>query len=477
MGTPPFVPQDTFGASQGSTNAIPGAATDASRMAMQIIQQATQGAQNPIVSRPQVILPQPRVPQKLPTDTPPTGMVNATTRAGQRRNDMQSLISSVGNIVRAGINKKNQNVERDVMHDLAIIQAAASNPDDPQNKAILDKMSQDSKVVKRLEKALGHNPLSGEPPPTEAKAMMKFQASQQPRQQAVQAAQGRSAIQNNPALQGGGQGNGSSGGQPTLTPIPNAVPGQNTPQPIPNAQGANVTPQGGGAMQNLFSRMPNTQQINPVVAMQAELIKAGILPKNDLSPKVLLDYVQEAMKDDTKREEIKARAEATNNQSLMRLYDTLVRANASIQRGRERDASQERQTHEKAQAYKYGADKRYAAAESKAMKTDSTFKNLKIASDAYDKDIQRTEEQLSTLLKQKTTGQIEKGQDIDQAIILKKQELDKYKSLKDTMTNMMKERLQIDPPEGGVDNLLQQDTPKEEDMQFGDYVFGNQPQQ
>lgn len=456
MGTPPFVPQDTFGASQSSTNAIPGAATDASRMAMQIIQQATQGAQNPIVSRPQVILPQPRVPSKLPTDTPPTGMVNATTRAGQRRNDMQSLISSVGNIVRAGINKKNQNTERDVMHDLAIIQAAASNPDDPQNKAILDKMSQDPKVVKRLEKALGHNPLSGEPPPTETKAMMKFQAAQQPRQQAIQAAQGRSAIQNNPALQGGGTSSNGSGGTTSQS------------QP---------TPQSGGAMQNLLSRMPNTQQINPVVAMQAELIKAGILPKNDMTPKALLDFVQEAMKDDTKREEIKARAEATNNQSLMRLYDTLVRANASMQRGRERDASQERQTHEKAQAYKYGADKRYAAAESKAMKTDSTFKNLKIASDAYDKDIQRTEEQLSTLLKQKTTGQIEKGQDIDQAIILKKQELDKYKSLKDTMTNMMKERLQIDPPEGGVDNLLQQDTPKEEDMQFGDYVFGNQPQQ
>lgn len=466
MGTPPFVPQDTFGASQNTTNAIPGAATDASRMAIQIIQQATQGAQNPIVSRPQVILPQPRIPQKLPTDTPPTGMVNATTRAGQRRNDMQSLISSVGNIVRAGINKKNQNTERDVMHDLAIIQAAASNPDDPQNKAILDKMSQDPKVVKRLQKALGYNPLAGEPPPTEAKAMMKFQAAQQPRQQAVQAAQGRSAVQNNPALQGGGQGNGSSGATPT--PIPNAIPGQNTPQPIPNAQG-------GGAMQNLLSRMPNTQQINPVVAMQAELIKAGIMPKNDLGPQGMLTYVTELMKDDTKRAELKARAEATNNVALMRLYDTVIRADAMMRRGQAHDISQEKQTHEKAQAYRYGADKRYAAAESKAMRTDNVFKNLKIASDAYDKDIQRTEEQLSTLLKQKSTGTQEKGVDIDQAIVLKKQELDKYKSLKDTMTNMMKERLQIDPPEGGVDNLLQQDTPKEEDMQFGDYVFGNQP--
>jgi len=446
MAPPPFIPQEPV-QGQSSTNAIPGAATDASRMAIQIIQQASQGPQNPIQNRPQIILPQPRVAQQMPTNSQPTNQVQATTRAGQRRNDMQSLISSVGNVVKAGVNKKNQNTERDIMHDLAIIQAAASNPDDPQNKQILDKMSQDPKVVKRLQKALGYNPLSGEPPPTEAKAMMKFQASQQPRQQAIQAASQKNSIQNNPALQGGG--GGATQGQPSQN-------GQSQP---------------GTAMNNLLSRMPNTQQINPVVAMQAELIKAGIMPKNDLGPKALLDFVQEAMKDDTKREEIKARAKATNNQALMRLYDTLVKADAMMKRGRERDASQEKQTHEKAQAYRYGADQRFAAAEKHAMASDPTFKNLKIASDAYDKDIQRTEEQLSTLLKQKSTGTQEKGVNIDEAITLKKQELDKFKSLKDTMTNMMRDRLKVEPASGGVDNLLQQDTPKEEDMQFGDYVF------
>lgn len=438
MATPPFIPQES---SQSSTNAIPGAATDASRMAIQIIQQASQGPQNPIMNRPQVILPQPRVPQQIPMGQP-TNQVQATTRAGQRRNDMQSLISSVGNVVKAGVNKKRQKDEQSLMHNLAVIQAASSNPDDPHNKLILDQMMNDPKVVKQLQKALGYNPLSGEEAPPEAKTLQKFGAQLQQKQ---------AVTQNNPALQGGGGGSPQQGGQPS--------------------------PQSGGAMQNLMSRMPNTQQINPVVAMQAELIKAGILPKNDMTPKALLDFVQEAMKDDTKREEIKAKAEATNNQSLMRLYDTLVKADAMMKRGKERDASQERQTHEKAQAYKYGADQRFAAAEKHAMSNDPTFKNLKIASDAYDKDIQRTEEQLSTLLKQKATGTQEKGVNLDEAIVMKKQELEKFKSLKGTMTDMMRNRLKVEPASGGVDNLLQQDTPKEEDMQFGDYVFGNQPQQ
>src|SRR5258708_868526 len=150
----PMVPgaQDSFGASSSGT--LSNAGSDAQKMAIQIIQQATQGAQNPTQNRPQVILPQPRVPKQMPTDTPPTGMVNATTRAGQRRNDMQGLISSVGNIVKAGVNKQREKSEQSLMHDLAVIQAAASNPDDPHNKMILDTMMNDPKVVKRLQKAL-----------------------------------------------------------------------------------------------------------------------------------------------------------------------------------------------------------------------------------------------------------------------------------------------------------------------------------
>lgn len=443
MGSPPMVPgaQDTFGASSQSTNSVASAGNDATKMAIQIIQQATQGSgQNPIQSRPQVILPQSRIKPQIPMGQP-TNQVQATTQAGQRRNDMQSLISSVGNVVKAGVNQKRQKDEQSLMHDLAVIQSAASNPEDPHNKMILDTMMKDPKVVKRLQKALGYNPLSGEEAPPEAKTLQKFGAQLKQKQAVAQQGQGA------PQMQGGA------------------------------SQVQQGQPQSGQAMQNLMSRMPNTQQINPVVAMQAELIKAGILPKNDMGPKALLEFVQEAMKDDTKREEIKARAGATNNQSLMRLYDTLVRADAAMKRGRERDASQERQTHEKAQAYKYGADQRFAAAEKHAMANDPTFKNLKIASDAYDKDIQRTEEQLSTLLKQKATGTQEKGVNLDEAIVLKKQELDKFKSLKGTMTDMMRDRLKVEPASGGVDNLLQQDTPKEEDMQFGDYVFpsGSEP--
>jgi len=227
-------------------------------------------------------------------------------------------------------------------------------------------------------------------------------------------------------------------------------------------------PQGtsqGGAMGNLMNRMPNTQQINPVVTMQAELIKAGILSKNDLSPKALLDYVTEVMKDDTKRAELKARAEATNNAGLIKLYDTVIRAQSTLERGKEHDKSQEKigAGHDAARRYAADASERASEKRVDARFGDGTFKNLKIASEMYDKDVKSLENQLTTALKQS------QGKDTDETKRIR-QEITQKQSLKkniETMTNKVLET----PPSTGVDELEQQDQNNEDEMMKGDFVF------
>lgn len=222
-----------------------------------------------VQTRPQLILPQPLPAKQYNENAQPIGNVQATTRSGQKRNDMNNFLTTLGNVVKGGINQKNQRDERDLMADLAIIQAAASNPDDPHNKAILDAMAQDPKKMKRLQKALGYNPLSGEAPPPEAKTLQKFGAQQVIKQ--------------------------GIGGK---------------------VQGQPQQPPAGGAMQNLLSRMPNTPQLNPLVMIQGELIKAGILPKADTKLSALSDLTKEVMTNETKYAEIKQKADASNNKIL-----------------------------------------------------------------------------------------------------------------------------------------------------------------
>lgn len=221
-----------------------------------------------IQNRPQVMLPKPTLPGPATAGDPNRGKVAATTSYGQKRNDLMDLFHTVGQVATQAVNLKRQKDENELMSDLAIIQAAASNPDDPHNKAILDKMAADPKVTKRLQKALGYNPLSGEQPPAETKTLMKFgaQTEQKKRAQAlVQAAQQRT----------------------------------------------------GGAMEALQSRAPNVPQMNPIIAVQGELIKAGILPKTETSMKSFVDLTKEIMTNDTKYAEIRAKAETSRNTALL----------------------------------------------------------------------------------------------------------------------------------------------------------------
>src|SRR4051812_15449094 len=89
------------------------------------------GNMPPLVNMPQVMLPKPIMPHTGPGSDPGFGKVSATTHEGQKRNDTMDFISSVGSLVRGVKSKQDQKTTRDIEYDLNIIQAAASNPNDP----------------------------------------------------------------------------------------------------------------------------------------------------------------------------------------------------------------------------------------------------------------------------------------------------------------------------------------------------------
>lgn len=288
---------DYIKSSQGSdmssaATAARGSAEVSDRVMQQIMQQISGGDLGGMVqNRPQVMLPTPVMPKPMGMTQP--NQINATTAGGQRRNDISSLISSVGNIVKAGINKKREKEARDLEADLALITAASSQPNDPHNRAILDALSQDPKRMKRLEKAIGYNPLSGEPPPPESQTMMKFAKENQQKQVAKQQQLTQmiaSKLGPEAAQQGGG--------------TPQSVPGQ----------------QPGHAMDALMSRMPNVPQMSPMVQMQAALIKAGILPKADTSLQSLTSLFKDIVTSDAKYAEIAGRLKEKD----MDLYNKLA---------------------------------------------------------------------------------------------------------------------------------------------------------
>jgi hypothetical protein len=263
----------------------------------QIMQQISGGDMSGMVqNRPQVQLPTPIMPKQIPMGE--LNQINATTAGGQKRNDISSLINSVGNIVKAGVNKKREKDSRDLEADLALITAASSNPQDPHNRAILDALSQDPKRMKRLEKAIGYNPLSGEPPPPETRTMMKFSQDNQQKQAAKQQ-QLTQAIAQHLGPQAAQQGGAS----------PQSVPGQ----------------QPGHAMDALMARSPNVQQLNPMVQLQAGLIKAGVLPSADKSLSALTGLFKDIMTNDAKYAEIQAKLQTQDRALAGKLEEVRAR--------------------------------------------------------------------------------------------------------------------------------------------------------
>lgn len=288
--------------SQGSdvssaATAARGSAEVSDQVMQQIMQQISGGDMSGMVqNRPQVQLPTPIMPKQIPMGEP--NQIHATTAGGQKRNDISSLISSVSNIVKAGVNKKREKESRDLEADLALITAASSQPNDPHNRAILDALSQDPKRMKRLEKAIGYNPLSGEPPPPEAQTMMKFSKDNQ-QKQAVKQQQLTQMIAAKLGPQAAQQGGAT----------PQNVPGQ----------------QPGHAMDALMSRMPNVPQLSPMVQLQAGLIKAGILPSADKSLTALTSLFKDIMTNDAKYAEILGKLQVVDKQLAVKLQEVRER--------------------------------------------------------------------------------------------------------------------------------------------------------
>jgi len=294
---------DYIKSSQGSSSvsdaatAARGNAEVSDRIMQQIMQQISGGDMSGMVqNRPSVMLPTPVMPKQMPMGEPQ--QIHATTAGGQKRNDISSLISSVGNIVKAGVNKKREKESRDLEADLALITAASSNPQDLHNRAILDALSQDPKRMKRLEKAIGYNPLSGEPPPPETQTMMKFSKDNRQKQEAKQQ-QITQAIAQHLGPQAAQQGGAA----------PSPVPGQ----------------QPGHAMDALMARMPNTPQLSPMVQLQAGLIKAGILPSADKSLTALTSLFKDIMTNDAKYAEVIGRLQVKDKELAGKLQEVRER--------------------------------------------------------------------------------------------------------------------------------------------------------
>ena len=333
----PTIPIEATNTSAGSSiDSAASSAQNAAHVSDELVQQVMRNVipfngdmGSMVQNRPQVMLPQPIHPKQMGMGEP--NQIQATTASGQKRNDISSLISSVGNIVKAGVDKKREKDDQSMMSNLAIIQGASANPDDPHNKAILDKMASDPKVVKQLQKALGYNPLGGEAPPDETKSLMKFGAQSQAKDKAQQIKQ---AIAQKLGAQAG------SGNNP-------ATQGQQQP---------------GSAMNNLMSRMPNMPQLNPLVQIQGELIKAGIMPKADTSLRAFTEFTKQIMTDDAKLKELKVRAEASQNVALINYLRAIETGKAHIEATKMQSDATRYSADQRLAGAKYSADKRLEAA-------------------------------------------------------------------------------------------------------------------
>jgi hypothetical protein len=84
--------------------------------------------------------------------------------------------------------------------------------------------------------------------------------------------------------------------------------------------------------------MPNTPQVNPLVQIQGELIKAGIMPKAGTSMKAMVDLIKEGMVSESKMAEIKSKAEASQNRVLLGLVQSMQAAKTHIEQEKIRQA-------------------------------------------------------------------------------------------------------------------------------------------
>lgn len=341
MGLPPGVlfpvPDKSSSVSSAATGAQSqaGASDEMMQRIMQQILAPQEQMGGMIHTGPQVMLPPAIHPKQIPMGQPTGTIDHPMTAGGRQRNDFANLTSAVSNVVRTAVNKKREKDDQALTADLASIQAASSNPTDPHNQQLIQAIADDPKRAKRLEKALGYNPLSGEPPPPETQTLMKFHAASQ-QQKATKAQQITQAITRALGPQAAQQG----GGAPT-----NAMPG------IPQ----------GSAMGNLMARSPNVAQLTPAVQLQAQLIKAGVLPKSDTSLQSMTTLLKELMTSDAKYAEIQGKLMQTDKAAAARLAEIRARGKYLMDIQKMRDTAAGQRTERRAQATEHSADVRSAA--------------------------------------------------------------------------------------------------------------------
>lgn len=382
-----------------------------------------------IQNRPAPMMPTPIMPKQREM-TQPSGLVNATTRAGQQRNDTLSLINSVGNIVKGAMNKKNEKEQRDLMSDLALIQAAASNPSDPHNQNILQQIADDPKRVKRLQKAIGYNPLSGDKMPPEAQTLTKFAAQSQVKNQ----------------QQGGGGGN-------------------TTPQSGNQTGGTPGVPQG-SPMANLLSRMPNMQQLAPMVQLQGELIKSGILPKADTQLNALSDLTKTLIQSESRMKEAKEKALATHNVAAMHYLMNLDRIAGRIREAELKTKAARDIEDRRAKVQERGQDLRHQDAQGRARSEEVARYRTYLSN--QNEAIKRSEEQFAALSKDDKVG--DKGKKLQ--LQIQQQQI-----MRDIVQEQLKNKLNDDgsqsTPESNspAQDLLKDDnSDQSQQMDMGDII-------
>ena len=198
---------------------------------MQTPQPMTSMGPAPLVMPP----PQPQM-QSAPSEKQPTSFPSTGAR---KRSDQQTMFSSLAGVVKAGGDyvqaKKNRTLQMSIERLMSAqqgLEEAKSNPDDPKSKeaiahntAIINDITADPKINKQLQKAFNIDLFGGGKNKNENKALIEAWKGFNEKQKA--------------------------GDKSALNPV----------------------------AQRFMQQQPQRQQMNPQVAMQAQMIAAGLAPK------------------------------------------------------------------------------------------------------------------------------------------------------------------------------------------------------
>jgi len=240
----------------------------------------------------------PLVPKQYPEHTRGVPQGEFATRGGHTRTAIGNIFGDMAQAVKGAAKEHEMKEARSLAVDIERLAAAMQNPDDPQNKQIINDILSDKKKQKKISEALGINYMEMEDKRSpETKAAMqiatgnikKQQAQKQAAQQPVQAA--------SPAQAGGPATSMPGAGQPQASPA-----------------------------DRFLSKLPVGVGMSPTYQVYAQLVKDGIIPTADQALKSDTDMKKEIMSNETK-ERIADKIAQTQN---LKSAQALVTAYAKI---------------------------------------------------------------------------------------------------------------------------------------------------